>query len=291
MSLSSQFTKMTVSILCFAFLTLGGAQASDTSDKGPLLAKVADNPIYAKDVVAYAKPNPVMSGYMTHMEGLRRVLDDMINYRLLILEGARQNITKAADEREDHYVIRVKDQLMQKCERPDEAGSKKFFEDHPELFSTPPYARLSKAYLRKSDTVDGLNAADFLQGQAENVRSGRVDFDEIVAKVRQKVPTDVTLGDIGFMPLVETDHVIDLVRKASVGDVVGPFERDGNIFLFLVTEQRAAVPMKWEEVLAGAQDAAYNHCMQQNYATLRDEMTRHFPVVIYEETIRALKFN
>jgi len=291
MSLSSQFTKMTASILCFALLTLGGAQASDTSDKGPLLAKVADHAIYAKDVVTYAKPNPVMSGYMTHAEGLRRVLDDMINYRLLLLEGARQNIAQAADEREDLYVIRVKDQLMQKCERLDEAGSKKFFEDHPELFSTPPFARLSKAYLKKTDTVDGLSAADFLQDQAEGVRSRQIEFDEIVAKVRPKIPTDIVLGDIGFMPLIETDPVIDLVRKASVGDVVGPFERDGNIFLFLVTDYRAAAPTKWEEVLAGVQDTAYNHCMQQNYATLRDEMTKHFPVVIYEESIRALKFN
>ena len=280
----------TAAVLLLVAANLTGVYAAPVVEKGPLLATVAGEPIYARDVISYAKANPLMSGYITHEAGFRRVVDDMINYQLLKLEGKRVGMSMDPDEKEDRYILRVKDKFVQKCERLDEAGSKKFYEQHPELFSTPAYARLSKAYLKKSDSIDGVSSSEFLTEQAESLRSGKIEFDAVVAKIRPKVHADIALGDIGFMPLAEPDPIIDLVKAASIGDVVGPVERDGNIFIFLVTERREPVQLKWEEVLADAQDAAYSYCMQDNYANLRKEMEKHFPVVIYDENFRSLQF-
>ena len=285
-TMSQRFAAM----MLIALSVLTSAHAAEPVDKGPLLATVADKPIYTKELVNYAKANPLMTGYITHEAGLRRVLDDMINYRLLLLEGDRENIVKEPDESEDRYIMRVKGKLVQKCERLDEAGSKAFFEAHPELFSTPAYARLSKAYLKKSDKIDGMSAVDFMNNQAAELRSGNVEFDALVAKIRPLVPSDVVLGDIGFMPLAEIDPIISLVSKANVGDVVGPVERGGNIFVFLVTERRQPIPLKWEDVLASAQEVAYSHCMQDNFAILKKNMEERFPVQIQEENIRTLKY-
>lgn len=266
------------------------APAFAAPDPSSLLASVNAKPIYVDDLRDYAKINPAMSGHITHLAGVRRVLNDMINIRLLILEGQKNGIARNPDDSDGYYAMRVRDQLLAKCERLDEAGSKAFYEEHKELFSTPAYARLNKAYLKKSDRVDGQNAVDFMQAQADALRSNDVSFDVVVGKIRGKIPADIVLGDIGFMPLAEKDPIIDQIALASVGDVVGPIERDGNIYIFQVTDRHEPVVQKWEEVLAGAQDAAFAYCTKQNFSALRKEMESHFPVVIEEQNLNALKF-
>ncbi|MFZ5580746.1 MAG: peptidyl-prolyl cis-trans isomerase [Pseudomonadota bacterium] len=285
---SSFLTLMFFSHLAY---TAPAQPANEAAVRGPLLSTVNGENIHVRDLQAYAKSNPLMSGYMTHLAGVRRVLDDLINVKLLVLEGQRRAIPRNEDETDSRYAWRMRNQLTEPCERLDEAGSKAFYEAHPELFSTPAYVRVNKVYLKSGDSVDGLSAADFLKNQAAGLRDGSMKFDDLVTKVRPKIPSDIRLGDMGFIPMNEKDALIDQLNNAKVDDLVGPFEKDGFIYLFQVTERREPVTLKWEEVLASAQDAAYSHCMQTHYARLRKDMESHFPVVMHEENIASLKFN
>ncbi|MEW6727924.1 MAG: peptidyl-prolyl cis-trans isomerase [Pseudomonadota bacterium] len=285
------FTRQLSLVLCALLVSVTAYAADETSQRGPLLATVNGEPIHVRDLQAYAKGNPIMTGYMTHLPGVRRVLDDLINVKLLVLEGQRLGIQRNEDEKDDRYALRLRNQLMEKCERPDEAEAKGFYEAHPEVFSTPAYVRVNKVYLKATDKVEDMDAMAFLKRRSEGLRDGSLNFEDIVAKVRPLIPSDIRLGDMGFIPLNEKDPLIDQLSQAKVHDLIGPFENNGFIYLFQVTDRRDPIVLSWDEVKGSAQDMAFSHCMQTHFAKLRREIESRFPVVIYEETLKALKFN
>lgn len=281
--------KLSAILILFVGLTTGSAHAE--TDSSRVIASVNAKTISVDNLLDYAKINPLFSGELGTPDGLVRVLNDMINVRLLNLEGEMQKISREAKSSDGAYAIVVKSNLMEKCEPLDEAGSKAFFEAHPEAFSSPAYARVNKIYLKNSDLLDGLTASEFMQAQAKALRSNEVNFEDIVSKVRPKIPADIPLGDIGFMPLVEKHELVEKLSQAGIGDVIEPFERNGYIYLFQVTDRREPVVANWKDAQKIAQEVAYRECNREHFYTLRKLMESHFPVVIYEDNIRNLTRN
>lgn len=281
--------------LCILFVSGPPCQATEpgpgTPDENPVLAEVNHEPIRLQDLRNYVSRHPLLRGYTGTREGIRMLLDDMINSRLLELEGRRRDIplNEGESPQDVSYVLRVRSQLAGRCEPPDEAEARAFYDSHPELFSTPAYARVSRVYLPEDMTMDGQTAHAFLAAQAEAVRDGSTGFDEVVKMVRPRLPADARIGDMGFQPLAEEDPLIEAISRTPVGGVVGPFVRDGNVYLFYVTERREPILMPWSEVRAEAPKIAQDECRKASFKALREEMAKRFPVVIHHDVIEKLK--
>jgi len=284
------FRKMIVGAVAIAMAAaLNVASAADEQD--PLLATVGKSEIHLQDLRAYVQKNPLMRGYMTHLAGVKLVLDDMVNSRLLALEGQRKEIALNDDETPDStsYLVKVRGLLTEKCEMPTEEGAKAYYDAHPEQFSTPPYARVSRLYLPADKPVNGLTAKDYLMRKAQAIHEGRDTFDGVLEKTRPYLAEGAKVGDMGFLPMNESNPLIDAVNKVGVGDLVGPFEAKNDVFLFQVTERRAPVLSSWEAVKGDAASVAYKECRKDAFARLRDDMAQRFGVSYNEKALAELR--
>lgn len=255
----------------------------------PVLAEIDGQKILASQVRAYVKTRPLLSGYLlTGYPGWKQVLEDLIQLRLLNLEGERVGIPKEEGDDEDLYALRVKRKLLPPCEKPDEKEAKRFYKTHPELFSTPAFVRLQRIELPALVQVEGQDALTFLQTAAEQVRKGRVSLDDLA----RRCPSQC-LHDLGF---VRTDGLVSLedralaeLQTAEVGGVVGPLKVGGWVYLYQVTARREPILTPWEQAKEEAAEVALRFCQQQAFAKLKEELYHRYHVVLYEETLRAIR--
>ncbi len=255
----------------------------------PVLAEIDGQKILASQVRAYVKTRPLLSGYLlTGYPGWKQVLEDLIQLRLLNLEGERVGIPKEEGDDEDLYALRVKRKLLPPCEKPDEKEAKRFYKTHPELFSTPAFVRLQRIELPALVQVEGQDALTFLQTAAEQVRKGRVSLDDLA----RRCPSQC-LHDLGF---VRTDGLISLkdqalaeLQTAEVGGVVGPLKVGEWVYLYQVTARREPILTPWKQAKEEAAKVALRFCQQQAFAKLKEELYHRYHVVLYEETLRAIR--
>jgi hypothetical protein len=255
----------------------------------PILAEIDGQKILASQVRTYVKTRPLLAGYLlTGYPGWKQVLEDLIHLRLLNLEGKRVGIPKEEGDDEDLYALRVKRKLLPPCEKPDEKEAKRFYKAHPELFSTPAFVRLQRIELPTSVQIEGQDALTFLQTAAEQVRKGRVSLDDLA----RRCPSQC-LHDLGF---VRTDGLVSLedralaeLQTAEVGGVVGPLKVGEWVYLYQVTARREPILTPWEQAKEEAAEVALRFCQQQAFAKLKEELYRRYHVVLYEETLRAIR--
>lgn len=255
----------------------------------PVLAEVDGQKIRASQVRAYVKIRPLLAGYLlTGYPGWKQVLQDLIILRLLNLEGERLGIPKEAEDDEDLYALRVKRNLQPPCAKPDEKEAKRFYKSHPELFSTPAFVRLQRIELPTSVQIEGQDALAFLQAATEQVRKGRVSLGDLA----RRCPSQC-LHDLGF---VRTDGLVGLedralaeLQTAEVGEVVGPLKVGEWVYLYQVTARREPILTPWGQAKAEAAEVALRFCQTEAFAKLKGELYRRYRVVLYEETLRAVR--
>ena len=271
-------------LLCLWLVPLLSPAADD-----PVLARIGDEPVTLGQVRAYVRNKPILRGYLsTGYPGVRRVLEDLILVRLLVREGGRLGIPRRADDDDDLYAFRVKGRLLPRCDKPDEREARRFYDTHPERFSTPVFVRLQRLQLPADATVDGLKAADFLARAAEQVRGGRLAFEDLA----RRCPQASCLQDLGFMRLDGLDLVGDSalagLKDARPGDVVGPVRAGEVVFLYRVTARRDPILAPWDQVREEAVEKAWRFCRQQAFAELKECLYRRYRVRLDEETLRSL---
>lgn len=282
-------------LILFVTPTMAGTspegQTPDRKDENPVLAEVNGESIRLQDLRDYVARHPLMRGYMGSQAGIRMVLDDMVNTRLLQLEGQRQGIPLYDGERpqDETYVMRVRAQLVKGCELPDAAAARAFYDTHPELFSSPAYGRISRVYLPEGQRIQEQSAHDFLLAQAKAIHEGHSRFDDLVNTIRPLLPKDAKIGDMGFLPLVEDSPLIKALASAPVGSIVGPFVSDGNVYLFQLTQRHDPELTPWSKAEAEAPKVAQNVCRREAFQALRTEMIKHFPVIVHEDVLNQLK--
>lgn len=269
-------------LVWFGLLSLGAWAGEE-----PVLAEVAGEKVNLGQVRAYVKKRPLLAGYLqTGYAGWRRVLEDLIALRLLNLEGERLKIPREAEDDEDLYAFRVKRKLLPPCDPPDEKEARRFYQAHPELFSTPVFVRLSRIELPASVQIGGQPAPAFLQQTAEAVRAGKVSLQEMA----RRCPQGNCLQDLGFVRLDGLeDALLNPLKDAQPGAVVGPIPLGEFVFLYQVTARREPILAPWEQVEAEVPAAAQRFCRQEAFVRLMHELHRRYGVVLHEETLRALR--
>lgn len=255
-----------------------------------ILAEIDGQKVLASQVRAYVKTRPLLAGYLAiGYPGWRTVLIDLIDLELLNREGERLAIPRGPEDDEDLYALRVKRHLLPACPKPDEAGAKRFYLAHPELFSTPAFVRLERLELAASTQVEGQEARAFLTEAAARVRAGQGSFEDLAKACPQE---SVCLQDLGF---VRTDGLTELgdaslkaLQTVKVGEVIGPVQVGDRWYLYHVTARREPILARWKAVKAEAAEQAQAHCRREAFTQLREELYRRYRVVLYEEALKSL---
>lgn len=270
--------------LCAA---LAHAEPSVPAADNPTFATVGDRAITLNDVRAYLKSHPLLQASASSADGVSRIVDDMVNLRLLELESRRLEMQPEGNDEaaKERMAFAVRERSTQRCELPTEEEAKKFYDVHLNQFSSPLFVRTSRVLLPEGAQAGGQAAKDYLIAQAKLVSNGQKTFEQLVGEVRPMLDKESRIGDMGFQRMEENDSLIRALASAKVGELVGPVERNNFVFLFQITDRREPVVTPWEKAKVTAQQVAQQDCSRVRFRLLRLELEKRFPVVIDREAL------
>lgn len=250
-----------------------------------VVATVDGQPITDRDIVRFAQKTPQLAGYLAVPGGPMRLLRQIIEDRLLLLEGERLGIPRPGDGDDLLYLQYLQKELVQQCPPPSAAEVRQFFDDHIELFSTPLMLRLSRIGLR-STPENTEQVSDDLAAIKQQIESGERDFAAVADQISDDLIGQGRGGDIGFIAIdVDTNPLFKLFVEADPERVIGPVLEQDMLYLYRVTDRREPIAEEFERVRDQAEREYFRVCREKNLDALMAELRRRWPVSVLVDDI------
>lgn len=266
-----------------ALVAATGAAEPPVAEDG-LLARVAGEPVTLSMLRDYARLNPVFVTEMVVPGGPMRVLENLINERLLVLEGERRQIPRPLGPRHDvPYAYEVRRHLVKDCPEPDEAAIKGFYETYLGRFSTPLFLRVRRLLLPVgTDPEQTLREAADLKGRIE---TGQADL----AALADASPLDPIGrgrgGDLGYLAVGPGERVLNTLATLPVGAYSAPILQEQVVGIYQVTGRREPIPEPYESARERVRSEFLAQCTQDAFAVVRKALIAHWPVEVYVQDI------
>ena len=235
-------------------------------------------------------------------EGMRQLADLLID-RLLVLDDAYNRLLdqENAPLLEEIRIIVLR-QMMHEAEVDKQVAVsdqeiKDYYEQHKELFASPPEARIRTIRVYRGQTEgDYQRAWDRAEAAYKTLAPGLgaqpAEFD-VVAKEYDESEKDSTDAGLGEWVRMEDDLLQNLsahplhsyLLSLPAGSVSQPFEFGDSLYIVKILERSEPVPLTFEQVkdfLRGELEAIQH---QQLDAQLAERLLRDAHVAIYDEVI------
>lgn len=273
-------------IVFFILLFLGGVcQASE------ILATVGNDKITVGDLHDFAKKSTNLRGYLSTPNGPEKLLTVLIEQKLLVWEGEARQIKRPEDAVKNDllYSRIVRSKLLQACEQPGETQLKTFYQDFPELFSTPYYVRVRRISFKAETAEDIKNAEAKLLKIRDELASNTMDFPTAVAKYSQDELSKSKAGDVGYIAIQDDENsVYAQFVSAEIGQYIGPVaEHSGLVNLYQVMARREPILDSYDAVQGIITEEYLKHCNKQRYRALIDELQKKWPVNLLVDDVSS----
>lgn len=271
--------------------------ASAVAAQDPVLIRVGSQETWrASDVRDYAVRRTDLRALLNTPIGWKALTEEFALTRALVLEGQRLGIRRAnetlpgVDPRvDDVYALAVFQRLAGECKAPaDEAGLRRYYDTHPEVFRIPPQAHLERIVLPKGAVLDKFPAEQWLGLQARAVALSGARFEALVRRAQDAFP-DLVQGDLGWIVLegLEREPLLGAVRDAGPGGLVGPVVEGDHVYLIRVLDMRPGGVVPWEAVKHQAATRIVQHCREHRRQTVRDELFKRHEIVIDHAALKS----
>jgi hypothetical protein len=244
------------------------------------LVQVHDHVITLQELVSFAKGAPNFNSHLQVPGGPEKILEEMIWRRLLVLEGRDRGIPEPTEEEGgmEIYIHRVLKGLLPELPPLTEADARRFYKDHPEVFSTPLMLRVFqiKVLIRNGDEASALARIE----SARQALNEGMAFGDAARRYSDDSFSRDRGGELGFIPMEKIDPpgLEQTLRALAVGrtsDVI----RMGHAFvIYLVKGRREPVLDPYEQVADVAQEKAEQDRMASAQAKLRRKLENKWGV-------------
>lgn len=238
-----------LTLLLFVVSTFAAEPASD-----PVVARVQGVEIHASEFAAAAKKAKPADGVALSAEERRKVLDSLVDDRLLAAEAAKsQETLNDPAVRAALVKAYLQEEIYEEIKDPGDAVLQKFYDENPKLYLTPDTVRASRILVRVGPKVDAAAA----KAQAEKLRAAvlkdpRRTFAATAKKSSQDENADAG-GDMGLLTLADkkVDKALLKAAFAAKPGTVTPvvMTREGANVLW-VSARRAPAQKTFEQAHA-----------------------------------------
>lgn len=285
--------EMTKSLMIFVLWLVGFATASFAADEGVLAELAGDVKITKNDLENYVRKRIDLSGTFKNYYTVENSLNEMILTRLLVSEGMERSVPRAENFRSDEmyddiYAWAVYKVIAEKCIsiENDEAGFI-FFRNNPSAFRINSSVRLYRYMIPNKHELDGRDAKAKMTEWAKSWSQGTMTLDEISLRSADIYNTEVQ-GDIGWVQLSNEIDIMRAVDSAKVGELVGPVEEGGFVYLFFVAAKRDARQLDWGDVKDHVNKIALEYCARENSKKIKQSLFQKYNVKINKQNIVRL---
>ena len=256
------------------------------------LAKMANGEVVTEaDFNTYIARRIDLKPIARNYWGAERALREMLTTRVLVLEGLRTKVLYRGGEEpvrfDDAYGLAVYRGLAKSCPTADAKTAKKFFDEHPEVFTAPPSARLARVMLPVSHNVDGVSSMAWLMQRASEIAQQKLGFEKVVERAAQIYKLE-TQGDLGWVNIDGDAAIMRALAGARSGEMIGPVQDGDFAYLFLLGEKRDARRFKWNEVEASAPNKQMMYCREQANKEVTEKLFKKYGVAIDDVAVKGL---
>lgn len=261
-----------------------------------VLADTPSDPVYASindqikitrtALQQYAMSNPYLMPHLSVPGGPMKILDDMIKMQVLRLEGERIGQPNHGEMAggATGFAISVKQRLAPRCEDGSDAEVQRYYQANLPAFSTPLFIRLNR--YGKRTTPETKEAVEkYLADVVDQLRAGKTSFSALAVDSDDDI-SKAKGGDIGFVADNSPQNpVMEKLRQAGVGEVLGPLYQGNMAFVYQVTARREPVAAKYEEIRKEVTDAQRDACSKERTDKLFAELYERWKVKVLVKDI------
>lgn len=236
------------------------------------LVRVHDHVITLPELVSFAKGAPNFNSHLQVPGGPEKILEEMIWRRLLVLEGHDRGIPEPTEEKGgmEIYIHRVLKGLLPELSPLTEADVRTFYEEHPEVFSTPLMLRVFqiKVLIKNGDESSALARIE----SAKQALNKGTAFGDVARMYSNDSFSRDRGGELGFIPMEKIDppELEQTLRALAVGQI-SEIVRVGQAFvIYLVKDRREPVLDPYVQVA----DAAWEKAKQDRRASAQAKLRR-----------------
>lgn len=280
--------------ILFFFAGAGGAQPHS-----PVFVRIAGQAHTLDELTQFVRKRPALQPLLLNRQGIDSVVQEYIDAQVFTLEGIRAQLPISPELKpgEDGYYFAVQFQLLPRCTPPDEATLQREYETNPETYATPPMLRVKRLVWPEHEPLQGRPAALVLEEIARALRDSPQSFATHEAQLRQaaalaglRLPE---LGDLGFQTLLprakrKTPLEIQL-GEAQIGQVIGPLNHDGFLFVLLVLDRREPVVTPWPQARAAVEREWVRTCRDQGLKALRKRLYQTYQVETDQDVVAQIQ--
>jgi hypothetical protein len=249
-------------------------------DEDRALVRVHDHVITLQELVSFAKEAPNFYSHLQVPGGPEKILEEMIWRRLLVLEGQDRSIPEPTEEEGgmEIYIHRVLKGLLPELPPLTEADARKFYEDHPEVFSTPLMLRVFqiKVLIKNGDMASALARIE----SARQALNEGVALGDVARRYSDDNFSRDRGGELGFIPMEKIDppELEQTLRALDVGRI-SDIVRVGHAFvIYLVKDRREPILDPYEQVADVAWEKAKQDRRAFGQAKLRRKLENKWGV-------------
>ncbi|PXF50353.1 MAG: hypothetical protein C4B57_12165 [Deltaproteobacteria bacterium] len=236
------------------------------------LVRVHDHVITLQELVSFAKRAPNFNSYLQVPGGPEKILEEMIWRRLLVLEGHDRGIPEPTEEEGgmEVYIHRVLKGLLPGLPPLTEADARRFYEDHPEVFSTPLMLRVFqiKVLIKNGDEASALARIE----SARQALNEGMAFGDVARRYSDDSFSRDRGGELGFIPMEKIDppELEQTLRALTVGRISDIVRVGRSFVIYFVKDRREPVLDPYEQVA----DVAWKKAEQDRRASAQARLRR-----------------
>lgn len=256
------------------------ALAVDLS-RDSVVATINGDPITLDQVLNHGRQSTILAPYLHVPYGLNRILNDLVQIRLLVLEGQRLEMRREEDDSDAVFAFKVRDRLVRPCPEASPEAKRNYYEANPAVFSTPRYTRARRIGIQAADAVAKQQAAEQLRTLQSALLEGDMDFAEAVAEYSDDQQSKERQGDVGFFAQqLETDPPLaERLHTADIDEFVGPVTQGDMVFLYQITGRHEPMLSPFDDSVAQeAGTALQRECFHKRLDAAIQELQTRWPV-------------
>lgn len=269
------------------------AASAAEEDEGPVLARVGDVTVTAKEFEAAASRKTPENGTSLSMEEKKEVLDRLVDQKALYLAAKERGIDRDPKVQKVMINTLLREDVYASVRNSDFSPEElqAYFEEHRDEFIVPEKVQIKRILVKITPERDEEASRERAKEVLAKLKADRTKFKELAAKYSDD-PYKRRGGDLGFLsregkPGIDP-AVVEKAFQMKVGELSEIFKAGGGFNIVTVANHREEVVRTFEQMRGSVLRKVKNEKYKSLYESYVEDVRGKYEVNIDQEELASV---